>query len=464
MMSSFSFPLGRVVKFRRTGESARSDEDAISGEHEVQIEGIQTELEAVELEDAGMVPKEFANPTDDTFMVEDAVEAIGFGKFQWKLSILTGLAWMADAMEMMILSILAPQLHCGFHGNDVQFNTLGKYFRPVWQKNGAKDQCPLDLVLWDSQWLRTSLQLDSGAEGPRGLWHWRGSPVSHVICRIPPNEIQSKMYFANRVVARKCAIRRVIWEPRQGNRHIETDSDREWGSDASREIDHLQAGRQRENEGPIHPAVQMDDAPALVYMVRGWWEGSCLNLFALHATRGACVCFSRWPCSLGAVSGMPQMEKRGESQRPDRARRIFLALRPRDSCGTSSRLSTAAVLQRGACWPRVLHLVGVQWHRGRKTWAILQRHRGARKATEPHHTGQKRHHEALPAVWAGRASSPPLPKVAPGQIVPRHRKPISFICVWCRSLSWDWAQGLSRLCRSVACPAPPGKRSNRCIF
>uniref|UniRef100_A0A8C9EXW0 SV2 related protein n=1 Tax=Pavo cristatus TaxID=9049 RepID=A0A8C9EXW0_PAVCR len=48
----------------------------------------------------------------DTFMVEDAVEAIGFGKFQWKLSVITGLAWMADAMEMMILSILAPQLHC----------------------------------------------------------------------------------------------------------------------------------------------------------------------------------------------------------------------------------------------------------------------------------------------------------------------------------------------------------------
>lgn len=87
--------------------------------------------------------------SSDTFMVEDAVEAIGFGTFQWKLSILTGLSWvripqiphklstffkfyfcfvfctyifwvclgvlfsqMADAMEMMILSILAPQLHC----------------------------------------------------------------------------------------------------------------------------------------------------------------------------------------------------------------------------------------------------------------------------------------------------------------------------------------------------------------
>ncbi|KAK2504190.1 hypothetical protein MC885_016376, partial [Smutsia gigantea] len=94
-----------VVKFRRTGESARSEDDTASGEHEVQIEGVRTGLEAVELDDGAAVPKEFANPTDDTFMVEDAVEAIGFGKFQWKLS-------MADAMEMMILSILAPQLHC----------------------------------------------------------------------------------------------------------------------------------------------------------------------------------------------------------------------------------------------------------------------------------------------------------------------------------------------------------------
>ncbi|XP_049662473.1 synaptic vesicle 2-related protein isoform X2 [Accipiter gentilis] len=101
-----------VVKFRRTGESSRSDEDVISGEHEIQIEGVRTELEPIELEDGAAVPKEFANPTDDTFMVEDAVEAIGFGKFQWKLSVITGLAWMADAMEMMILSILAPQLHC----------------------------------------------------------------------------------------------------------------------------------------------------------------------------------------------------------------------------------------------------------------------------------------------------------------------------------------------------------------
>uniref|UniRef100_A0A671P2T1 SV2 related protein b n=1 Tax=Sinocyclocheilus anshuiensis TaxID=1608454 RepID=A0A671P2T1_9TELE len=38
--------------------------------------------------------------------------AIGFGRFQWKLSMLTGVAWMADAMEMMLLSIATPQLRC----------------------------------------------------------------------------------------------------------------------------------------------------------------------------------------------------------------------------------------------------------------------------------------------------------------------------------------------------------------
>ncbi|KAK2819139.1 hypothetical protein Q5P01_024700 [Channa striata] len=50
--------------------------------------------------------------TEETFTVDEALEAIGFGLFQWKISLLTGLSWIGDAMEMMILSILSPQLHC----------------------------------------------------------------------------------------------------------------------------------------------------------------------------------------------------------------------------------------------------------------------------------------------------------------------------------------------------------------
>lgn len=41
----------------------------------------------------------------DTFMVEDAVEAIGFGPFQWKLSVLTGLSWV----RLASLALFAPK-------------------------------------------------------------------------------------------------------------------------------------------------------------------------------------------------------------------------------------------------------------------------------------------------------------------------------------------------------------------
>ena len=54
---------------------------------------------------SGVVP-------DDSFTVTQAVNSLGFGKFQIILSFVTGLCWMADSMEVMILSILSPALHC----------------------------------------------------------------------------------------------------------------------------------------------------------------------------------------------------------------------------------------------------------------------------------------------------------------------------------------------------------------
>lgn len=48
----------------------------------------------------------------DTFTVTQAVNALGFGWFQVKLSLFVGLCWMADSMEMTILSVLGPALHC----------------------------------------------------------------------------------------------------------------------------------------------------------------------------------------------------------------------------------------------------------------------------------------------------------------------------------------------------------------
>ncbi|KAL7303660.1 hypothetical protein TKK_0003805 [Trichogramma kaykai] len=60
---------------------------------------------SLELTSVSVVP-------DDTFTVSQAINMLGFGKFQVKLSLFTGLCWMADSMEMTILSILSPTLHC----------------------------------------------------------------------------------------------------------------------------------------------------------------------------------------------------------------------------------------------------------------------------------------------------------------------------------------------------------------
>jgi hypothetical protein len=56
----------------------------------------------------------------DVFTVDDAVEYLGFGRFQLLLALLTGLAWMADAMEIMILSILSPALYCEWGISPIQ--------------------------------------------------------------------------------------------------------------------------------------------------------------------------------------------------------------------------------------------------------------------------------------------------------------------------------------------------------
>ena len=64
----------------------------------------------------------------DVFTVDDAVEYLGFGKFQLLLALLTGLAWMADAMEIMILSILSPALYCEWAITPMQQVGAGRVF------------------------------------------------------------------------------------------------------------------------------------------------------------------------------------------------------------------------------------------------------------------------------------------------------------------------------------------------
>ncbi|XP_050305752.1 synaptic vesicle 2-related protein [Anthonomus grandis grandis] len=91
----------------------RSKYEGLDGSSSVQprnepVDPDTTIPQEIEMASVSVVP-------DDTFTVTQAVNALGFGWFQVKLSLWTGLCWMADSMEMTILSILSPALHCSWH-------------------------------------------------------------------------------------------------------------------------------------------------------------------------------------------------------------------------------------------------------------------------------------------------------------------------------------------------------------
>lgn len=57
----------------------------------------------------------FLESSEEPQTVEQVIDAIGFGKFQLRISTLVGFAIIADSMEILTLTILAPALHCDMH-------------------------------------------------------------------------------------------------------------------------------------------------------------------------------------------------------------------------------------------------------------------------------------------------------------------------------------------------------------
>ena len=53
----------------------------------------------------------------DGYDVGEAIEHIGFGRFQWRLLFITGGLFMTDSLTMMQLAFLAPTAACDFHLN-----------------------------------------------------------------------------------------------------------------------------------------------------------------------------------------------------------------------------------------------------------------------------------------------------------------------------------------------------------
>lgn len=60
------------------------------------------------------VNADYDNPVE-TFTLSDAVETIGMGKFQILLILMAGFVNMCDSLELLLLAILAPTIHCLWH-------------------------------------------------------------------------------------------------------------------------------------------------------------------------------------------------------------------------------------------------------------------------------------------------------------------------------------------------------------
>ena len=54
------------------------------------------------------------------YTIDEALDKLGYGPFQFILFIFCGLIWMADAMELMILSVLSPAVRCQWSLSSVE--------------------------------------------------------------------------------------------------------------------------------------------------------------------------------------------------------------------------------------------------------------------------------------------------------------------------------------------------------
>ena len=63
----------------------------------------------------------------DEYTVEQAIDYIGFGKFQMVFLVVTGLSWLCDAMEMMLLSFIGPAARCEWRLTTTQASSLTSF-------------------------------------------------------------------------------------------------------------------------------------------------------------------------------------------------------------------------------------------------------------------------------------------------------------------------------------------------
>ncbi len=62
--------------------------------------------------------------------VDDVVERIGLGRFQWRLLGVNGLVWAGDAMEVIGIGFILPSVIATFGVSGAQVGLVGSLFLP----------------------------------------------------------------------------------------------------------------------------------------------------------------------------------------------------------------------------------------------------------------------------------------------------------------------------------------------
>ena len=143
-------PFGSIERENDENEERRAGEEAFNSFNEIELNNatnnntppppfdtttsslrdrmmMTTTTEEEESEGAERIFVGQSNISVNEYTVEQAIDYIGFGKFQMVFLAVTGLSWLCDAMEMMLLSFIGPAARCEWRLTTTQASSLTSF-------------------------------------------------------------------------------------------------------------------------------------------------------------------------------------------------------------------------------------------------------------------------------------------------------------------------------------------------
>ena len=119
----------------------------------------------------------------ETYSVDEAIEAVGFGRYQVGVLLMAGLCWTADAMEMLLLSYIKEPMKCEWGISDLEAASVASavgfgmlagstFWGVVADSFGRPPQRPARA----GSRSRALAPAHERSQGASASWRWRSSP------------------------------------------------------------------------------------------------------------------------------------------------------------------------------------------------------------------------------------------------------------------------------------------------